>query len=262
MIGKIGTEAERIGNRAKTLAALLATLPPADGFEAASEHFGGTEPEAAASAGSALSSVEQANGKASTARDALGKAVEQLRRTAGTFPDIRGPVRDRVAHDPADGTPSARRRPGRTASAARRDAGGRAGVDRHRPAHLERGPGAPCPGEPGSAEQGRAEFTDEHRNRLVGREAGPADRVRAARRREPARARGAGHRPDGPEEACPRGDAAAQGGRPRGGRTTGVQRPGPQAHRRRDRHYRGHQPSRQVERRRETYRLRGPDTAP
>jgi hypothetical protein len=102
MIGKIGAEAERIGNRAKTLAALLATLPPADGFGAASEHFGGTEPEAAASAGSALSSVEQANGKASTARDALGKAVEQLRRTAATFPDIRGPVRDRVAHDPAD----------------------------------------------------------------------------------------------------------------------------------------------------------------
>jgi hypothetical protein len=102
MIGKIDTEAERIGNRAKTLAALLATLPPADDFGAASEPFGGTEPEAAASAGTALSSVEQASGKAGTARDALGKAVEQLRRTAGTFPDIRGPIRDRVAHDPAD----------------------------------------------------------------------------------------------------------------------------------------------------------------
>jgi len=102
LIAKINTQAERIGNRAKTLAALLATLPPVDDSEAASDPFGGTEPEAATSAGSALSSVEQANSKAGTARDALGKAVEQLRRTAGTFPDIRGPVRDRVAHDPAD----------------------------------------------------------------------------------------------------------------------------------------------------------------
>ncbi len=102
MIGKIGTEAERIGNRAKTLAALLATLPPADDFGTADAPFGGTEPEAAASAGTALSNVEHANGKAGAARDALGRAVEQLRRTAGTFPDIRGPVRDRVAHDPAD----------------------------------------------------------------------------------------------------------------------------------------------------------------
>ena len=102
MIAKINTQAERIGNRAKTLAALLATLPPVDDFGAASEPFGGTEPDAAVSAGTALSSVEQANSKAGTARDALGKAVEHLRRTAGTFPDIRGPVRDRVAHDPAD----------------------------------------------------------------------------------------------------------------------------------------------------------------
>lgn len=105
LLTDLDRQADRIKNREQLLSMLLDSLPPAD-LEAASdasphtEPFTGSEDTAREGARSARELIEAASKKVETSKSGLTSAVDQLRRTAGRFPGISGPMKDRVSNDP------------------------------------------------------------------------------------------------------------------------------------------------------------------
>lgn len=94
-------QAGQIKNRQQMLTTLLDMLPAPSEARPGAEPFTGTEDAAREQARNARDCIAAAAQKVSASESGLNAAVDQLRRTAGRFPGISGPIKDRVSNDPA-----------------------------------------------------------------------------------------------------------------------------------------------------------------
>jgi hypothetical protein len=100
LIAGVGEQQGQLKNRQQLLGTLLDSLPADNDTDVIPEPFVGTEDDARSDARKARRLVEAAD-KIVKATDAdLNGAIDQLRRTAGRFPHISGPMKDRVTNDP------------------------------------------------------------------------------------------------------------------------------------------------------------------
>jgi hypothetical protein len=99
LIAGIGEQMGQLKTRQQLLSTLLDSLPPASDTEPTPEPFTGTEDDARSDARNARGLVEAATKKVDTSESDLTAAIDQLRRTASRFPQISGPIKDRVTND-------------------------------------------------------------------------------------------------------------------------------------------------------------------
>jgi len=99
-ITRIDGEEGRIKARQQLLSTLLDALPVPDAAIDEIEAFPGTEEDAREHARNARDEIAAAGAKVSDAESRLKAAVDQLRRVAGRYPAIGGPIKDRVVNDP------------------------------------------------------------------------------------------------------------------------------------------------------------------
>jgi hypothetical protein len=103
LIEGLDRQADRIKTRQQLLSTLLESLPTHSETDLgpAVEPFTDNEDIARESARNARESIAAAAKKASAAESGLTMAVDRLRRTAGRFAGISGPMKDRVSNDPS-----------------------------------------------------------------------------------------------------------------------------------------------------------------
>jgi hypothetical protein len=102
LIESIDRQAGQIRTRQQLLCTLLESLPATDGTDLSQNVVPFTDNEDAARehARNARDSITAADKKASMAESGLITSVDRLRRTAGRFAKISGPMKDRVSNDP------------------------------------------------------------------------------------------------------------------------------------------------------------------
>jgi hypothetical protein len=101
-IESVERQAERVRARQQLLRTLLESLPATEGadLDQSAEPFADDEDAARERARQARDSIAAATRKVSAAESGLTVAVDHLRRTAGRFAGISGPMKDRVSNDP------------------------------------------------------------------------------------------------------------------------------------------------------------------
>jgi hypothetical protein len=102
LIESLDRQADQIRTRQQLLSTLLESLPAVDATDLgpSAEPFAEDEDAAREYARNARSSISAAEQRASTAESGLTVAMDRLRRTAGRFAAISGPMKDRVSNDP------------------------------------------------------------------------------------------------------------------------------------------------------------------
>jgi hypothetical protein len=102
LIEGLDQQAWQLKTRRQMLSTLLESLPPIDETDPGPgvEPFADSEDTAREYARNARNSIAAAGIKASSAQSGLTTAMDQLRRTAGRFAGISGPMKDRVSNDP------------------------------------------------------------------------------------------------------------------------------------------------------------------
>ena len=102
LMAGLDQQAGQIRTRQQLLGTLLESLPPTDQAKLGPdvEPFADSEDAAREHARNARHAITTATAKVTASESGLTAAVDQLRRTAGRFAGISGPMKDRVSNDP------------------------------------------------------------------------------------------------------------------------------------------------------------------